>query len=175
MLHIGPGRTILLATLHCPLQLTKLVFLSGECEWFYMVCVNRVMLLLHFWMQFWAKHFVVPLPCWLVVAVGNQLPLVYLLLVLSLPGTMLFRHKDILDMFICDREDNFFRILLGNYLCRYSNIFVTAPSPDNLKTLFEFILKGFEALDYKVQVLSLIDIYNNYCLNKIHLEIICFI
>ena len=109
------------------------------------------------------------------MAVGNQLPLVYLLLVLSLPGTMLFRHKDILDMFICDREDNFFRILLGNYLCRYSNIFVTAPNPDNLKTLFEFILKGFEALDYKVQVLSLIDIYNNYCLNKIHLEIICFI
>ncbi|KAJ9080634.1 N-acetyltransferase 10 [Entomophthora muscae] len=30
----------------------------------------------------------------------------------------------------------------------YSNIFVTSPHPDNLKTLFEFILKGFDALDY---------------------------
>ena len=30
----------------------------------------------------------------------------------------------------------------------YSNIFVTSPSPENLKTLFEFILKGFDALDY---------------------------
>ena len=32
----------------------------------------------------------------------------------------------------------------------YSNIFVTAPSPENLKTLFEFIFKGFDALDYQV-------------------------
>ncbi|KAI0243522.1 N-acetyltransferase 10 [Massospora cicadina] len=30
----------------------------------------------------------------------------------------------------------------------YSNIFVTSPHPDNLKTLFEFIFKGFDALDY---------------------------
>ena len=30
----------------------------------------------------------------------------------------------------------------------YSNIFVTSPSPENLKTLFEFIFKGFDALDY---------------------------
>ncbi|RWS12857.1 N-acetyltransferase-like protein [Dinothrombium tinctorium] len=28
----------------------------------------------------------------------------------------------------------------------YSNIFVTSPSPENLKTLFEFVLKGFEAV-----------------------------
>ncbi|VDN56503.1 unnamed protein product [Dracunculus medinensis] len=28
----------------------------------------------------------------------------------------------------------------------YTNIFVTSPSPDNLKTLFEFIVKGFEAM-----------------------------
>ena len=27
--------------------------------------------------------------------------------------------------------------------------FVTSPSPENLKTLFEFIFKGFDALDYK--------------------------
>ncbi|SCU85526.1 LADA_0D08064g1_1 [Lachancea dasiensis] len=31
----------------------------------------------------------------------------------------------------------------------YSNIFVTSPSPENLKTLFEFIFKGFDALGYQ--------------------------
>ncbi|KAL6497538.1 hypothetical protein OROHE_027167 [Orobanche hederae] len=31
----------------------------------------------------------------------------------------------------------------------YSNIFVTAPRPENLKTVFEFTFKGFDALDYK--------------------------
>nr|XP_047123457.1 RNA cytidine acetyltransferase [Hydra vulgaris] len=31
----------------------------------------------------------------------------------------------------------------------YSNIFVTSPSPENLKTLFEFIFKGFDALNYQ--------------------------
>jgi N-acetyltransferase 10 len=31
----------------------------------------------------------------------------------------------------------------------YSNIFVTSPSPENLKTLFEFILKGFDRLGYQ--------------------------
>ncbi|CAG8452327.1 845_t:CDS:10 [Ambispora leptoticha] len=31
----------------------------------------------------------------------------------------------------------------------YSNIFVTSPSPENLKTLFEFIFKGFDALKYE--------------------------
>lgn len=30
----------------------------------------------------------------------------------------------------------------------YSNIFVTSPSPENLKTLFEFIFKAFDALGY---------------------------
>jgi len=30
----------------------------------------------------------------------------------------------------------------------YSNIFITSPSPENLKTLFEFVLKGFDALNY---------------------------
>lgn len=34
----------------------------------------------------------------------------------------------------------------------YSNIFVTAPSPENLKTLFEFIFKGFDALDYQEHI-----------------------
>ena len=30
----------------------------------------------------------------------------------------------------------------------YSNIFITSPSPENLKTLFEFIFKGFDVLNY---------------------------
>jgi len=34
----------------------------------------------------------------------------------------------------------------------YSNIFVTSPSPENLKTLFEFIFKGFDALEYQVKM-----------------------
>ncbi|CAF0809219.1 unnamed protein product [Rotaria sp. Silwood1] len=31
----------------------------------------------------------------------------------------------------------------------YSNIYVTSPAPENLKILFEFILKGFNTLDYQ--------------------------
>lgn len=34
----------------------------------------------------------------------------------------------------------------------YSNIFVTSPTPENLTTLFEFVFKGFDALDYKEHV-----------------------
>lgn len=37
---------------------------------------------------------------------------------------------------------------------RYSNIYITAPSPDNLKTFFEFVCKGFDALEYKVKQIS---------------------
>lgn len=31
----------------------------------------------------------------------------------------------------------------------YSNIFVTAPTPENLQTVFDFVFKGFDALKYK--------------------------
>ena len=31
----------------------------------------------------------------------------------------------------------------------FSNIFVTAPSPENLGTVFEFLFRGLEALNYK--------------------------
>jgi len=31
----------------------------------------------------------------------------------------------------------------------YSNIFVTSPAPENLKILFEFVLKGFQVLNYQ--------------------------
>lgn len=30
----------------------------------------------------------------------------------------------------------------------YSNIFITSPSPENLKTLFDFVFRGFDALGY---------------------------
>ena len=31
----------------------------------------------------------------------------------------------------------------------FSSIFVTAPSPENLATVFEFVFKGLDALNYK--------------------------
>ncbi|XP_014215555.1 RNA cytidine acetyltransferase [Copidosoma floridanum] len=34
----------------------------------------------------------------------------------------------------------------------YSNIYITSPSPENLKTLFEFVAKGFDALNYQEHV-----------------------
>jgi len=34
----------------------------------------------------------------------------------------------------------------------YSNIFVTSPDPENLKTLFEFVFKGFDALDFQEHI-----------------------
>ncbi len=40
-------------------------------------------------------------------------------------------------------------ISCGVFYFSYSNIFVTSPAPENLKILFEFILKGFNALDYQ--------------------------
>ena len=34
----------------------------------------------------------------------------------------------------------------------YSNIFVTSPSPENLHTLFDFVFKGFDALNYEEHI-----------------------
>ncbi|KAF7840044.1 RNA cytidine acetyltransferase 1 isoform X1 [Senna tora] len=42
--------------------------------------------------------------------------------------------------------------IAGAIAVGYSNIFVTAPSPENLKTLFEFVCKGFHALEYKEHI-----------------------
>ncbi|KAL7588322.1 RNA cytidine acetyltransferase 1 [Lactuca sativa] len=39
--------------------------------------------------------------------------------------------------------------IAGAVAAGYSNIFVTAPSPENLKTLFEFVSTGFRLLEYK--------------------------
>lgn len=42
--------------------------------------------------------------------------------------------------------------IAGAIAAGYSNIFVTAPSPENLKTLFEFVIKGLDALEYKEHI-----------------------
>lgn len=42
--------------------------------------------------------------------------------------------------------------MAGAVALGYSNIFVTAPSPENLKTLFEFVFKSFDAMDYKEHI-----------------------
>ncbi|CAM0871752.1 unnamed protein product [Alopecurus aequalis] len=39
--------------------------------------------------------------------------------------------------------------IAGAIAAGYSNIFVTAPSPENLNTLFDFVCKGMNALEYK--------------------------
>ncbi|CAD6186507.1 unnamed protein product [Caenorhabditis auriculariae] len=39
--------------------------------------------------------------------------------------------------------------LAGAIAFGYTNIFVTSPTPENLRTLFEFVVKGLEALDYQ--------------------------
>lgn len=48
----------------------------------------------------------------------------------------------------------------------YSNIFITSPSPENLKTLFEFVFKGFDALNYLDHVDYTIIQSNNPDFNK---------
>lgn len=40
----------------------------------------------------------------------------------------------------------------GAVAAGYSNIFVTAPSPENLKTLFDFVCKGLNAVEYKEHI-----------------------
>jgi len=42
--------------------------------------------------------------------------------------------------------------IAGAVAMGYANIFVTAPSPENLHTLFEFVFKGLDALDYKEHI-----------------------
>jgi N-acetyltransferase 10 len=39
--------------------------------------------------------------------------------------------------------------LAGAIVYGFSNVIVTAPSPENLGTLFEFVLNGLAALNYK--------------------------
>ncbi|KAJ2359321.1 N-acetyltransferase 10 [Coemansia erecta] len=42
--------------------------------------------------------------------------------------------------------------LAGAIAYGYSNIFVTSPSPENLKTLFQFVFRGFDALGFEEHV-----------------------
>lgn len=80
-------------------------FCGFDASDFYLVFVTREKLSSHFWMQFWTRLFVVLLPCWQLVAVGNQLLLVYQLLELLLWGNMLFRDT---YRFLSDRYSNLF-------------------------------------------------------------------
>ena len=74
--------------------------------------------------------------------------------------------------------------IAGAVAAGFSNIFVTAPSPDNLKTLFDFILEGLRALDYKENlhfevIQSTNPEFNNSVIrvniNKTHRQIIQYI
>ncbi len=40
--------------------------------------------------------------------------------------------------------------LAGAVAFNLSNMFVTSPTPENLNTLFEFVVKGLQALGYNV-------------------------
>ncbi|KAB7501610.1 RNA cytidine acetyltransferase, partial [Armadillidium nasatum] len=42
--------------------------------------------------------------------------------------------------------------LAGALYVGYANVFVTSPSPENLKTFFEFLLKGLDALGYEKHI-----------------------
>lgn len=37
----------------------------------------------------------------------------------------------------------------------YTNIFVTSPTPENLKTFFEFVVEGLKAMDLQVCIVFL--------------------
>jgi N-acetyltransferase 10 len=39
-------------------------------------------------------------------------------------------------------------LVVGAIAYGYSNVFVTAPSPENLRTVFEFVVLGLKALKY---------------------------
>lgn len=42
--------------------------------------------------------------------------------------------------------------IAGALALGYANIFVTAPSPENVRTLFEFVFKGLDQMDYKEHI-----------------------
>ncbi|PRQ49031.1 putative tRNA(Met) cytidine acetyltransferase [Rosa chinensis] len=64
--------------------------------------------------------------------------------------------------------------IAGAIAAGYSNIFVTAPSPENLKTLFEFVCKGLDALDYKEHLDYDVEKSSNPALKKATLKINIF-
>ncbi|KAL6219975.1 hypothetical protein ACLB2K_007733 [Fragaria x ananassa] len=64
--------------------------------------------------------------------------------------------------------------IAGAIAAGYSNIFVTAPSPENLKTLFEFVCKGLDALDYKEHLDYDVEKSSNPAMKKATLKINIF-
>ena len=56
--------------------------------------------------------------------------------------------------FPCDRSQSAALgiAIAGAISVGYANIFVTSPSPENLRTLFEFVFKGLDALGYKEHI-----------------------
>jgi len=54
--------------------------------------------------------------------------------------------------------------MAGAVACDFSNLFVTSPSPENLNTLFEFIIKGLDGLDYQVRVCEFFTILASFYL-----------
>lgn len=55
----------------------------------------------------------------------------------------------------------------------YSSVYLTSPSPENLKTLFEFVLKGFEAVNFKqhtdYEIIYLKDETNGKLISRINI------
>ncbi|MPC53361.1 RNA cytidine acetyltransferase [Portunus trituberculatus] len=70
-----------------------------------------------------------------------------------------------------DAREPLFTTTAGAVAFGYSNIFVTSPSPENLNTLFEFVLKGLNTMGYEehlnYQVLRSADQQFNKCVLKI--------
>ncbi|KAL1506351.1 hypothetical protein ABEB36_005734 [Hypothenemus hampei] len=56
----------------------------------------------------------------------------------------------------------------------YSNIYVTSPSPENLKTFFEFVFKGFDALEYKEEIDYGLAVSGNPDFNEAVIRVIIF-
>uniref|UniRef100_A0A183BK55 RNA cytidine acetyltransferase n=1 Tax=Globodera pallida TaxID=36090 RepID=A0A183BK55_GLOPA len=57
--------------------------------------------------------------------------------------------------------------------CNFTNIFVTSPSPENLRTLFDFVLRGFEAIGYQehadFEVVRSLDPQTDKCVMRINI------
>ena len=54
-------------------------------------------------------------------------------------------------------------------------MFVTSPSPENLHTLFEFVFKGFDALEFQVCTIIIINIYVTTAFNRVSMFVIIII
>uniref|UniRef100_A0A914HDX2 RNA cytidine acetyltransferase n=1 Tax=Globodera rostochiensis TaxID=31243 RepID=A0A914HDX2_GLORO len=57
--------------------------------------------------------------------------------------------------------------------CNFTNIFVTSPSPENLRTFFDFVLRGFEAIGYQehadFEVVRSMDPQTDKCVMRINI------